>query len=212
MKQVVKDRSATISVTFTVDGVATDPVPATATLDILRRDGTVLVPAGTATTKPPSTTGKFTFVLTPAQTAQFDRLTARWTANLVGQVQTLETQVDVIGPRELDARERLASMTAAGDKPVLIADDLARLIAMSRRSDADGISPLRPTWVETFDLNAAAAEGWRWKAGRVATSMSSRSVDGGYDADSFKYLNCIRQAEHYAKRATASVRVLGVGG
>ena len=56
-------------------------------------------------------------------------------------------------------------------------------------------------WTPTHDLNAAAAEGWRWKAGRVASDSSSSSLAGDRDPDTWKYLNCIRMAEHYAKRS-----------
>jgi len=97
LDRIVRGTAATVLVTFQNDGVATDPVPATATVEILRDNGTVLVPAGTATVKPASTTGKFTYTLTPAQTALLDALTVKWTANLAGQSQTLTTHVEIAG-------------------------------------------------------------------------------------------------------------------
>ena len=95
MQRVVKGRSATISYTFQVAGVATDPSPATATIEVLRADGTVLLSAGTATTR--TGTGTFAYTLTPTHTALLDRLTVRWTATLAGYAQTHDTVVEVVG-------------------------------------------------------------------------------------------------------------------
>jgi hypothetical protein len=95
LDRIVQGRSATLSVTFTVDGVATDPDPETATVQIVRDDGTELVPAGTGTSHVED--GEFTYTLTPAQTAQLDILTARWTATFGGQAQVLTTIVEIAG-------------------------------------------------------------------------------------------------------------------
>jgi hypothetical protein len=93
--RVLTGTAPTISATFYVDGVATDPAPATATVEILREDGTTLVAAGT--NAPHAGTGVFTYALTASQTAQLDLLTARWTATVGGQLQTIETFVEVVG-------------------------------------------------------------------------------------------------------------------
>lgn len=94
MERVLQGRSATISMTFTVDGVPTNPSPDSATVEILRADGTVLV-APTAATE--SGVGKFDFQLTPTHTAQLDTLTVRWRATFSGQQQTIEDLVEVAG-------------------------------------------------------------------------------------------------------------------
>src|SRR4051794_38233928 len=95
MDRVQKGSSVTITHTFTVDGVATDPSPVTATVEVVRDDGSVVVVAGASTVH--VGTGKFTFTLTPTHTALLDILTARWTATFAGQPQTVETQVEVVG-------------------------------------------------------------------------------------------------------------------
>ena len=95
MERVVQGTAATIANTFSVDGVATAPLPDTATIKITRADGTVLVAAGTATTA--VSTGKFSYTLSPAQTALLDRLTVEWTATLSGVAQTLRGVVEVAG-------------------------------------------------------------------------------------------------------------------
>lgn len=95
MDRIEQGTAASISITFTVDGVATDPSPATATIEVVRDDGTNVVTAGTATSH--TGTGEFTFTLTPTHTASLDVLTARWTTTLQGFAQTLETEIEVVG-------------------------------------------------------------------------------------------------------------------
>ena len=108
-----------------------------------------------------------------------------------------------------EAKARLERMTAATEDPVLNSADLDELVLIARRSDSAGLLPGATGWVPTFDLNAGAAEGWRWKAGKVATSYSSTSLAGEQGPDSFKYLNCIRQAEDYAARSYFPSDVIG---
>ena len=90
MQRILKDTVATISGTFYVDGVATDPSPATATVTVTRDDGTVLVNGATATR---ASVGKFTLTLNAAQTALLDQLTATWTSSLG----TITTEAEVTG-------------------------------------------------------------------------------------------------------------------
>ena len=66
------------------------------------------------------------------------------------------------------AKQRLTLMVAATTDPVLGDDEVAVLLDLARRPDLDGRAPSDPGWVPTFALGAAAAEGWRWKAGRVS--------------------------------------------
>lgn len=94
MDRVQQGTSVTIAHTFTVDGVAADPTPDSATIEILRGDGTELVPAGTNATN--AGPGKFTYTLTPTQTAQLDLLTVKWTATF-GQLQTMTSRVEIVG-------------------------------------------------------------------------------------------------------------------
>ncbi|MES2867629.1 MAG: hypothetical protein V4703_12875 [Actinomycetota bacterium] len=95
MDRIIQGRSATLTHTFTVDGVATDPSPDTATISITRDDGTILVAPGTATTE--AGVGTVTFTLTPTQTAQLDTLTVTWEATFGGQPQTYRSTVEIAG-------------------------------------------------------------------------------------------------------------------
>lgn len=62
------------------------------------------------------------------------------------------------------------------------------------------------SWTPTYDLNAAAADGWRWKAAKAAGEF-----DFGTDQQSFnrsdKFKACIAMAEHFQRRITGSIRV-----
>ena len=69
---------------------------------------------------------------------------------------------------DASALARLQAMCAATEEPVLSSADLEQLVALARRADADGVAPSADGWVPTYDLRAAAAEGWRIKAARVA--------------------------------------------
>lgn len=63
-------------------------------------------------------------------------------------------------------------------------------------------------WAYTVDLNAAAAEGWRWKAGKC-----SNRVDVSEDQQSLhraqQLAHCLKMADYYARRIGQAVRVPG---
>jgi hypothetical protein len=90
MDRILKGTNATLKVTFMVDGVVTDPTPATATVTIIGADGTALVTAAPAVH---GTVGVFTYTLSGGAIANVDNLTARWTSALG----TVETYVEVVG-------------------------------------------------------------------------------------------------------------------
>ncbi len=94
MERIHQGRSATLSHTFEVDGVATNPSPDTATVTITRADGTALVPAGSVTD---AGVGVVTLTLTPAETALLDTLKVTWTATFGGQSQAFTDYVEVAG-------------------------------------------------------------------------------------------------------------------
>jgi hypothetical protein len=90
MQRILRSTVATLTVTFEVDGVATDPVPADCTVEIVRDDGTVLV---ASTPAQYGTTGQFSYTLGILETADLDILTANWTSALG----VLTTTVEVVG-------------------------------------------------------------------------------------------------------------------
>lgn len=156
------------------------------------------------------------------------------------------------------ARARLERMTQASSAPGLSSSEIDDLLALARRSDADGnqpysdwlatwdydlgettwpvprnghvyivtvagttgiAAPAWPTtsgatvadgtvtwteaglapWVPTFDLDVAAAEGWRWKAGK-ATARFNFAEDGQRFDRAQVYQHCVRMTEFFAQR------------
>lgn len=64
------------------------------------------------------------------------------------------------------------------------------------------------SWAPTYDLNAAAAEGWRWKAAKVVGEFDF-GTDGQTFSRSQKQAGCLAMAERFAKRVTGSIRQRG---
>lgn len=94
MVRIHKAQSATLTHTFYVDGVPTNPSPDTATVTITRDDGTAVV-TGAATTD--TGTGTVTYTVTPAQTANLDIWTVAWTATFGAQSQVFTDRVEIVG-------------------------------------------------------------------------------------------------------------------
>lgn len=55
-------------------------------------------------------------------------------------------------------------------------------------------------WQPTYDLNAAAAEGWRWKAGKTADRITFSSQGDNYNADQL-HTHCLEMAKYYEGRS-----------
>lgn len=94
MVRIHKAQSATLTHTFYVDGVPTNPSPDTATVTITRDDGTAVV-TGAATTD--TGTGTVTYTVTPAQTANLDIWSVAWTATFGAQSQVFTDTVEIVG-------------------------------------------------------------------------------------------------------------------
>ncbi len=105
------------------------------------------------------------------------------------------------------ARVRLERMVAAGVEPTLSPTDIDDLLNLARRVDVNGLSPSDVGWIPTFDLDAAAAEGWRTKAGRAVPRFGV-SLDGDTLNRQQIYVHCLKQADAYARRILGSLRVV----
>jgi hypothetical protein len=101
---------------------------------------------------------------------------------------------------EADAQTKLALMVLADEDPELSTQQVEDLVERSRRPDAEGRVHGDGDWEETFDLDAAAAEGWTRKAG-LAASRFNFAEDGQSFDRAQVYANCIRQAEIYSRRS-----------
>lgn len=102
------------------------------------------------------------------------------------------------------ARIRLGAMTAWETEPTLSSDELDALVAMARRADAAGLAPSDVDWTPTYDLNSAAAEGWRWKAAKATTKFDV-STDGQSLSRSQVKQHCDEMAMSYQRRVVQHV-------
>ncbi|HVM28480.1 MAG TPA: hypothetical protein VM433_12535 [Mycobacteriales bacterium] len=98
-----------------------------------------------------------------------------------------------------EALKRLAAMTAATSRPVLSDEDLGALLDQYAVVDPEGRAPQDDGWTGAWLLNPAAAEGWRWKAGRVAGDFTFSADDARYDKGSV-LANCERMVALYAAK------------
>lgn len=114
MERVVRGRSFTLSKTFYVDGVATDPT-GTPTVTITRDDGTA-VATGAVTNEP--AVGAWSVTVTATENDRLDTLTVDWAAVVSGESQEYVEVVEVAGGvlftvAQAQATSGLESKTAA---------------------------------------------------------------------------------------------------
>lgn len=107
---------------------------------------------------------------------------------------------------EAEARALLERMVSNTTDPVLSSADMDELVKLAKRADASGVLPTAAGWTPTWDLNAAAAEGWRWKAGR-ASALFNFAEDGQRFDRAQLYAHCVAMAEEHARGDMGSVKV-----
>lgn len=95
-------------------------------------------------------------------------------------------------------------MTAWETTPTLLSDDLEALLEQFSLVDAAGYVPSNVLWTPTYNIRAAAAEGWRWKMGRCADLVSS-DLDGDRMSSNQLFEHCERMVLKYAGLASPSV-------
>lgn len=104
------------------------------------------------------------------------------------------------------AKARLGNMVASTSRPVLSDPDLEILVDLARRQDSEGRWPADTGYNgedATYDLNAAAAEGWGWKAGRVAGDFTF-SADGASYSKADVLAHCQEREAFYRSRVRGS--------
>jgi hypothetical protein len=97
-------------------------------------------------------------------------------------------------------------MTASGTDPTLTAAEITRLLAIAARVDTDDLAPGDDGWTGTWDLRFAAAEGWRWKAGKVSERVGM-NVDGDAVQRQHLYKHCMDMAKGYATGVVGTIQV-----
>lgn len=99
-----------------------------------------------------------------------------------------------------EAAELLERMCAADTDPALTYEDIEALLKLFRTPDRFGVGPNQRGWEPSWDLNAAAAEGWRWKAGRCADRFAFSADGATYNRNQVAE-HCLAQAKIYSARA-----------
>lgn len=79
-----------------------------------------------------------------------------------------------------DAVARVTLLGATASRPALTAEEVGQVVDRHRIADADGRYPDAEGWVETYDVNAATAECFRIKAGRVAGDFNFSADDASF--------------------------------
>lgn len=102
--------------------------------------------------------------------------------------------------------DKLKQLTAWDAEPFLTADDLDELLSASALEDANGLEPLHEEWTPSYDLNAAAAQGWLVKAGRASATVEVDPPGSGI-VTSKVFENCRAMARLYAAKRKVSIRV-----
>lgn len=100
-------------------------------------------------------------------------------------------------------------MTAFDSEPKLSVEELEALLEQFKKTDKEGTLPSVPEWIPSYNLNAAAAEGWRWKAGK-ASELTSVDLDGERMSSNQVFEHCMRMAKQYASRKQTTVSTSNV--
>lgn len=108
------------------------------------------------------------------------------------------------------AFDDLYRMLAADNEPALSLDDIHALMRAHRIVDRFGTPPIDERWIPTFDINAAAAEGWRRKAALVADRFAFSADGATYNRDQM-YKHCMEQARRYSARAVRTLDISPYG-
>ena len=98
------------------------------------------------------------------------------------------------------ARARLRRMTDG--EPELTDGDIEELLDLAARADTYGRLPTDTGWIGAYDLNAAAAEAFLWKAARSAGEFDF-SADGASFAKGSRAANLAKQASEFESRSSS---------
>lgn len=102
------------------------------------------------------------------------------------------------------AEARIKRMVAWDSDPALSQGDIEELVTLAARADADGLAPDDDDWTETYDLNAAAAEGWRWKMAKATARVSFGDGTQSVSRSDF-VAHCAAMVAQYQRRIAVNV-------
>lgn len=102
----------------------------------------------------------------------------------------------------------LRTLTAADGVPKLTDDEIDRLLAKYAIADSDGLTPDDEDWVPTYNMRAAAREGWKLKMAKAA-ELTSTDLDGDRMSANQIFQHCREMLRQFG--GTASPVVAGTG-
>jgi len=103
------------------------------------------------------------------------------------------------------ATDKLKRMLAWDTTPALTESDIAALLDTASMADTNGIPPGGTDWVATYDLNAAAAEGWLTKAAKAA-QLTEVDPAGSGIVTSKVFDNCRAMARIYSAKRSRTMQ------
>lgn len=107
---------------------------------------------------------------------------------------------------EAEALARLTAMVSPDEDPVLSSDELQILLDDHHVVDVNGLGPDSSGYTPTWGLRAAAAEGWRWKAGKVASRYDFSSDVHSHKRDQLQK-HCLEMAKTFSRGVSGSIAV-----
>jgi len=107
---------------------------------------------------------------------------------------------------ESEALGLLSRLVQADTEPTLSPEELADCLFLARCVDESGLAPSDPDWTPTWDLNKAAAEGWRRKAAKVVTAYDVQADDAKLSRSQM-FKQFMQMAKLYANKSISVVRM-----
>jgi hypothetical protein len=102
------------------------------------------------------------------------------------------------------AKATLTAYLGGNVRPVLSEAILDSLVARFAIMDSDGLRPTDDGWGGSYALNAAAAEGWRMKAGMVAADFNFSADDASFSKGDVM-AKMLEMEQHYASLDNGSL-------
>lgn len=99
------------------------------------------------------------------------------------------------------ALDKLKRMTAWLSTPTLSGDELQGLLDDYAVIDSEGIDPTDEDWIPTYNLRAAARQGWVLKMGKAADLIST-DLDGDRMSADQIFEHCERMVRKYSGTAS----------
>ncbi|MEP7075196.1 MAG: hypothetical protein ABI878_05240 [Acidobacteriota bacterium] len=101
-------------------------------------------------------------------------------------------------------KDKLKKMIAWDVEPTLDDGEIDDLLASASVMDKNGVAPSSVDWDATYNLNAAAANGWLVKAARAA-SLTEVDPPGSGIVTSKVFDNCRAMARVYSRKGSGTI-------